>query len=107
MSITTKKKVPIKLKRKVEISLRDHDASAKVYVVIHGKLNPREVMVQAMLRLEEGLIYADEGCSQIIDSDFIEVYRRRNLHRRVEEDFIFLIDRAYAENYVVSAKIIK
>ena len=107
MSISTKKKVRIKVKHKVAILLQDHDATAKVYVEIHGDLKSREVMVEAIKRLEDGLIYADERCTVLIESDYIEVYPRRNLHRRDGEDFIFLIDRAYAENYVVSAKIIK
>jgi hypothetical protein len=107
MSISPKKKVRIKVKQKVAILLQDHDATAKVYVEIQGDLKSREAMVEAIKRLENGLIYADERCSILIESDYIEVYRRKSFSRKNEEDFIFLIDRAYAENYVVSAKIMK
>lgn len=107
MSITQKKKVRIKVKHKVAILLQDHDATAKVYVEILGDLKSREVMMEAISRLQDGLIYADEKCTVLIENDYIEVHPRRNLNRRDGEDFIFLIDRAYAENYVVSAKIIK
>ncbi|KRE73755.1 hypothetical protein [Paenibacillus sp. Soil750] len=107
MSISPKKKERIKVKHKVVILLQDRDATAKVYVEILGDLKSREVMMEAMKRLENGLIYTDEKCTMLIDSDYIEVLPRRSLSRREREDFIFLIDRAYAENYVVSAKIIK
>jgi hypothetical protein len=107
MSISPKKKVRIKVKHKVAILLQDRDATAKVYVEILGDLKSREVMMEAIKRLEDGLIYTDERCTMLIDSEYIEVFPRRSLSRREGEDFIFLIDRAYAENYVVSAKIIK
>lgn len=107
MSITPKKKVRIKVKHKVAILLKDHDATARVYVEIQGDLKSREVMVEAIKRLESGLIYADEKCTMLIENDFIEVYPKKNVNRKDGEDFIFLIDRTFAENYVVSAKIIK
>ncbi|KRF01703.1 hypothetical protein ASG89_25420 [Paenibacillus sp. Soil766] len=107
MSISPKKKVRIKVKHKVAILLQDHNATAKVYVEIHGDLKSREVMVEAIKRLESGFIYTDEKCTMLIDSEYIEVFPKKNFNRRDGEDFIFLIDRAYAENYVVSAKIIK
>ncbi|GFZ80769.1 hypothetical protein GCM10008018_27820 [Paenibacillus marchantiophytorum] len=107
MSISPKKKVRIKANQKVAIILQDHDATGKVYVEIQGSLKSREVMVEALKRLEDGLIYADEDCTELIESEYIEVFRKRNVSRRDEEEFIFLIDRAYAEDYVVSAKLLK
>ncbi|MDR6554352.1 hypothetical protein [Paenibacillus qinlingensis] len=109
MSISPKKKVRIKAKHKVAILLKDHDATAKVYVEILGDMKSPEVMMEAIKRLEDGFIYTDEKCTMLIDSDYIEVYPRKSLSRREREgeDFIFLIDRISARNYVVSAKIIK
>lgn len=91
---------------KVAIMLKSYDASAIVYMEIFGKLKKREVMVEALKRLEDGLIYTDESCTNLADSEFIEVYRKKGA-ARPNDDFIFLIDRAYAENYVVGAKIMK
>jgi hypothetical protein len=107
MSISQKKKVRIKSNQKVAILLQDQDAIGRVYVEIQGELKSREVMVEALKRLEEGLIYADEDCTELIESEYIEVFRKKGSSRREEEEFIFLIDRAYVEDYVVSAKIIK
>ncbi|RTE07844.1 hypothetical protein [Paenibacillus whitsoniae] len=110
MSISEEKEQklePVKTKlNKVAIMLKSYDASAVVYVEIYGKLKKREVMVEALKRLEDGLIYTDEACTNLADNEFIEVYRKKNVARR-DDDFIFLIDRAYAENYVVGAKIMK
>lgn len=107
MSISPKKKVNIKTNQKVAILLQDQDATARVYVEIQGELKSREVMVEALKRLEDGLIYADENCTELIESEYIEVFPKKAPYRREEEDFVFLIDRAYAEDYLVSAKIIK
>ncbi|OPH59350.1 hypothetical protein BC351_20795 [Paenibacillus ferrarius] len=107
MSISLKKKVRIKSNAKVVIILQDHDAIGRVYVEIQGDLKSREVMVEALKRLEDGLIYSDEDCTELIESEYIEVFRKRSPSRRNEEEFTFLIDRAYAEDYVVSAKLIK
>lgn len=108
MSIIPKKKMDIQLKQKVAILLQDHDAIGRVYVEIQGEeLKSREVMVEALKRLEDGLIYADVNCTELIESEYIEVSRKKNPYRREEEDFIFLINRANAEDYIVSARIIK
>ncbi|MDU0204995.1 hypothetical protein ACYEXS_10535 [Paenibacillus sp. MAH-36] len=107
MSISPEKKVRAKTVQKVVILLQDQDATGRVYVRIEGGLKSREAMVEAIKRLDGGLIYADEDCTQLIDSEYIEVFRKRGSARREEEEFTFLIDREYAEDYVVSAKIIK
>ncbi|MEC0269619.1 hypothetical protein [Paenibacillus anseongense] len=107
MSISPEKKVRAKTVQKVVILLQDQDATGRVYVRIEGGLKSREAMVEAIKRLDGGLIYADEDCTQLIDSEYIEVFRKRGSVRREEEEFTFLIDREYAEDYVVSAKIIK
>lgn len=107
MSISPNKRVRAKAIQKVVILLQDQDAIGRVYVQIEGGLKSREVMVEAIKRLDGGLIYTDEDCTQLIDSEYIEVFRKRGSARREEEDFTFLIDREFAEDYVVSAKIIK
>ncbi|MZQ82478.1 hypothetical protein GQF01_10190 [Paenibacillus sp. 5J-6] len=107
MSISPNKRVHAKAVQKVVILLQDQDAIGRVYVQIEGGLKSREVMVEAIKRLDGGLIYTDEDCTQLIDSEYIEVFRKRGSARREEEDFTFLIDREFAEDYVVSAKIIK
>ncbi|NOV02902.1 hypothetical protein [Paenibacillus planticolens] len=107
MSISPNKRTRAKAIQRVAILLQDHDATGRVYVEIEGGLKSREVMVEALKRLESGLIYADEHCTQLIDSEYIEVFRKKGSVRREEEDFTFLIEREYAEDYVVSAKIIK
>jgi hypothetical protein len=106
MSISSKKKLPVRSSQIVAILLQDHDAIGKVYVEIQGKLTSKERMVEALKRLQDGLIYADESCKELIDSEYIEIFRKRSSNRK-EEDFIFLIDRSYAEDYIVSAKILK
>jgi hypothetical protein len=106
MSISSKKKLPVRSSQIVAILLQDHDAIGKVYVEIQGKLTSKERMVEALKRLQDGLIYADESCKELIDSEYIEIFRKRSSNRN-EEDFIFLIDRSYAEDYIVSAKILK
>jgi hypothetical protein len=107
MSISPNKRIRAKAIQKVVILLQDQDAIGRVYVQIEGGLKSREVMVEAIKRLDGGLIYTDEDCTQLIDSEYIEVFRKRGSTRRDEEDFTFLIDREFAEDYVVSAKIIK
>lgn len=106
MNISPKKKVSAKSSRKVVIFLKDYDAYGKVYVELDGKMTSKEMMVEAFKRLHDGLIYADEACTELIDSEFIEVNPKRNTGRK-DSDFVFLIDRAVAEDYIVSAKIIK
>lgn len=106
MSISPNKRVRAKTIQRVAILLQDQDATGRVYVEIEGGLKSREVMVEALKRLEDGLIYADENCKELIESEYIEL-RKRGISRREEEEFIFLIDRQHAEDYVVSAKIIK
>lgn len=107
MSISPNKRVRAKAIQKVVILLQDQDAIGRVYVQIEGGLKSREVMVEAIKRLDGGLIYTDEDCTQLIDSEYIEVFRKRGSVRREAEEFTFLIDREFAEDYVVSAKIIK
>ncbi|WNR44970.1 hypothetical protein [Paenibacillus roseipurpureus] len=107
MSITPKKKVRMRVKKKVEITLRDRNATTKVYVEIQGSSKPREVMLEALNRLVNGMIYADEACTELIENDFIELRAKTSNHRSDREDFTFLIDRDFVENYVVSAKIIR
>ncbi|MFC5450763.1 hypothetical protein [Paenibacillus aestuarii] len=102
MSVSSKKKTS----QKVAIILQDHDASGKVYVELQGKLSSKEMMVEAIKRLQDGIIYANEGCTDPIDSEYIEVFSKKSTGRK-GEDFIFLIDRSVAEDYIVSAKIIK
>ncbi|MDD9271055.1 hypothetical protein ACFPES_28810 [Paenibacillus sp. GCM10023248] len=107
MSISPDKRVRAKTIQRVAILLQDQDAIGRVYVELEGGLKSREVMVEALKRLEDGLIYADENCKEVINSEYIELSRKKGTGRRDEEEFIFLIDREYAEDYVVSAKIIK
>lgn len=107
MSISPSNKTSDKAIQRVVILLRDQDAAARVYVEIEGGLKSRELMVEALNRLEGGLIYADEECTQLIDSEYIEVFRKKGSVRQEKEEFTFLIDREFAEDYVVAAKIIK
>ncbi|MBP1964700.1 hypothetical protein [Paenibacillus aceris] len=107
MSISPDKKTGDKAIQRVAILLQDQDAAGRIYVEIEGGLKSRELMVEALKRLESGLIYSDEECKQLIDSEYIEVFRKKGSARREGEEFTFLIDREYAEDYVVAAKIIK
>ncbi|MEW9701016.1 hypothetical protein [Paenibacillus sp. SI8] len=106
MSVSTKKKVYVKSSQKVVILLQDQDAVGRVYVEIQGDLTSSERFAEAFKRLQEGLIYADESCTELIDSEYIEIYRKKSASRR-EDEFVFLIDRSLAEEYIVSAKIVK
>ncbi|MBD0382422.1 hypothetical protein [Paenibacillus sedimenti] len=102
MSIASKKKAS----HKVLIMLKDHDALGRVYVELQGKLSSKELMVEALQRLQDGLIYADEECTELIDGEYIEISSKKGASRK-EDDFVFLIDRTLAEDYIVAAKIIK
>ncbi|NEW08026.1 hypothetical protein GK047_18665 [Paenibacillus sp. SYP-B3998] len=106
MSISQKNKVNIRSNQRVAILLQDQDAIGKVYAKIQGKLTSKELVVEAFKRLQDGLIYADESCTELIDDAYIEIFRKKSSNRK-EEDFVFLIDRTFAEDYIVSAKIIK
>lgn len=106
MSISPKKKSTAKSSPKVVISLQDHEALGKVYVELEGKMTTKEMMIEAIKRLQDGLIYADEGCTELIDSEYIEITNKKGSNRS-GEDFVFLIDRSLAEDYIVAAKIIK
>lgn len=91
--------------RKVVIMLQDHDAIGKVYAKLNSDLTAKEVLIEAMTRLESGIVYADKECKQLISGDFIEVQSERRA-RKGKEDFIFLIDRQDAHMHIIGAKIL-
>jgi hypothetical protein len=91
---------------KVVIILQDHDTIGKVYVKINGSLTAKDILIEAMTSLETGNIYSDIDCNQLIDYDFIEMYNRHPTKRK-DENFIFLIQREFAQDYIVSAKILR
>jgi hypothetical protein len=91
---------------KVMFILQDNHAVGRVYVLLKEPLSSKDMLIEAMKRLEQGRIYADVNCKKLIDDDYIEIYDERPISKK-NEDFIFLIDRLYAHEYIVAAKIIK
>jgi arsenate reductase-like glutaredoxin family protein len=91
--------------KKVMIVLQDHGATGTVYVKISEPLPSKDILIEAMSKVEDGLIYADEECTELIDDEYIEILHRRTTKRN--EGFVFLIPRSFAYEYIVSVKIIK
>lgn len=87
------------------IVVQDHGATGTVYTKIDGQLPSKDILIEAMKEVEDGLIYADEKCTELIDDEYIEIFHRRTTKKY--EGFVFLIPRSFAYEYIVSLKIIK
>jgi hypothetical protein len=92
--------------KKVRIVLQDHEATGTVYTKISEQLPSKDILIEAMKKVEDGLIYADQECTDPIDDEYIEIIPSRRTSKKNEE-FVFLIPRTYAYEYIVSVKIIK
>ena len=91
-----------KTTHKVAVYLQDDHHKGTVYVKIKGDRLGKDVLEQSFGHLLDGDIYLDEGCNQLLNDDFIEIYK---LPRR-KKDFVFLIERKKAEDFIVGVKII-
>jgi uncharacterized UPF0160 family protein len=89
----------------VLIILQDYDAIGKVYVKLAARLPANEIILEAMKELEEGPIYTDTHCRLPIEDEYIEINQRRP--NKKNEDFVFLIHRSMAKEYITAMKIIK
>ncbi|UJF32878.1 hypothetical protein [Paenibacillus hexagrammi] len=106
MSILPKKKLEaVRSTRRVAIVLRDQDAVGVVYAEIKGQLPARDRLLEAIKSIENGEIYSDQDCTQLIDEEYIEVFRRKGA-KIIDRDFVFLIERKYAEDHIVSVKLV-
>lgn len=92
--------------QKVMIVIQDHSAVGRVYAQITEKLPSKDILIQAMKQVEDGPIYADEKCKKMIEDEYIEIFQERRTHKK-NEDFVFLIHRSFANEHIVSAKIMK
>jgi hypothetical protein len=92
--------------KKVMIVLQDHGATGIVYAKISEQLPSKDILIEAMKKVEDGLIYADEECTDLIDDEYIEIIHSRRTFKK-NEGFVFLIPRSFAYEYIVSVKIIK
>jgi hypothetical protein len=91
--------------KKVMVVLQDHGATGTVYAKISEPLPSKDILIEAMKKVEDGLIYADEECTDLIEDEYIEIFHRRTTKKN--EGFVFLIPRSFAYEYIVSVKIIK
>jgi hypothetical protein len=92
--------------KKVMIMLQDHGAVGNVYAKISEPLPSKDILIEAIKKLEKGLIYADEECTDLIDDEYIEIFHSRRTSKK-NDGFVFLIPRSFAYDYIVSVKIIK
>jgi len=86
----------------VAISLQDDKHKGMVYAKIEGTKLGMAVIDQSISNMLKGEIYSDEDCSQLLDDDYIPIYKSP----RRKKDFVYLLERKLAENYIVAVKII-
>lgn len=106
MSLSPRRKALAGPLQKVVIMLEDHDATGKVYAEINGFLSSKDTLIEAIRKIEAGNIYADEACTQLVDDEYIEAYRKIPSGQK-DDEFVFLIDRRFAENHIVGARLVK
>lgn len=88
---------------KVAIFLQDGEHRGVVYTQIVGEQYGKEVLDEAMNQVMKGAIYTNAGCTNPLENEYIEIYK----HPRRKHDFILLIDRNYAGEYIVGTSIIE
>jgi hypothetical protein len=87
---------------KVAVYLQDDMHKGIVYVKIQGMKLGKDVLVQSIRQVFEGEIYLDEDCLQLLEDDYINIYKSP----RSKKDFVYLIERKYAKDFIVGVKII-
>jgi hypothetical protein len=97
--ITYEKKQSI---HKVVVYLQDDKHKAAVYVKIVGNKLGKDVLEQSIRQVLVGEIYSDEGCSLLLEDEYIHIYK----YPRRKKDFVYLLERKFAEDFIIGVKII-
>jgi hypothetical protein len=87
---------------RVAISLQDDKHKGTVYAKIKGTKLGKQVIEQSISHVLNGEIYSDAYCSQLLDDEYIHIFRTPSR----KKDFVYLIERKFAEDYIVAVNII-
>jgi hypothetical protein len=87
---------------KVAVYLQDDMHKGIVYVKIKGMELGKDVLEQSIRQVFEGEIYLDEDCFQLLEDEYINIYKSP----RSKKDFVYMIERKYAKDFIVGVKII-
>lgn len=86
----------------VAISLQDDKHKGKVYTKVEGTKLGKQILEQSISQVIDGEIYVDKACLQLVEDDYIQIYKTP----RRKKDFVYLIERKFAEDYIVAVNII-
>jgi hypothetical protein len=87
----------------IAVYIQDDQHKSIVYVKIAGYTHGKYVLDQSIREVLYGEIYTDKDCLQLLQDEYIEIYK----FPRRKKDFVYLIERKYAENYIVGVRIIE
>jgi hypothetical protein len=87
---------------KVAVYLQDDKHKGTVYVKIVGNNLGKNVLDQSIKHVMYGDIYIDEDCSQLLEDEYINIYKLPSK----KNEFVYLLERKYAEDFIVGVKII-
>jgi hypothetical protein len=87
---------------KVAVYIQDDQHTNTVYVKIAGNTHGKYVLDESINEVLYGEIYTDMDCLQLLQDEYIEIYK----FPRRKKDFVYLIERKFAENYIVGVRII-
>jgi hypothetical protein len=87
---------------KVAVYLQDDKHKGTVYVKIVGNKLGKNVLDQSIRQVLYGDIYNDADCSQLLEDEFINIYKLP----RTKREFVYLLERKYAEDFIIGVKII-
>lgn len=87
---------------KVAVSIQDDKHKGSVYTKVEGTKWGKQVIDQSIKNVLDGEIYTDKDCSQLLEDDYIPIYK----FPRRKKDFVYLIERRFAEDYIVAVNII-
>jgi hypothetical protein len=87
---------------KVVVYLQDDEHKGKVYVKIEGDQLGKNVIDQSIKHVLGGEIYIDEDCSELFEDEYIHIYK----YPRRKNDFVYLLERKFAEDFIIGVKII-
>jgi hypothetical protein len=87
---------------KVVVYLQDDKHKGIVYVRIVGNKLGKDVLDQSIRQVLAGEIYLDEDCSILLEDEYIHIYK----YPRRKTDFVYLLERKFAEDFIIGVKII-
>jgi hypothetical protein len=62
----------------------------------------RQMVHQSIRQVLVGEIYTDEDCSLLLEDEYIHIYK----YPRRKNDFVYLLERKFAEDFIIGVKII-